>query len=112
MSLNKPKIFISGPMSGISHFNCKKFNKYEEILSENFIVINPIKISRKYIKTFNEYNVIYKDGYSLTTVIQDEIEALKTCDYIFLLKGWKDSPGSLYELYVAIENKLKILLEE
>ena len=44
--------------------------------------------------------------------IRGDIEIVKRCDAIFLLKGWTTSEGSGLEYRQAIESKLKVIFEE
>ena len=40
------------------------------------------------------------------------LELLSKCDSIYLLKGWKDSKGSVAEWNYALDNDMEIMFEE
>lgn len=46
-----------------------------------------------------------------STWLEGDIEILKRCDSIYMLKGWEQSKGAKRELEVAIENNLEVLYE-
>ena len=105
--MNKKRIFISGPMSGYPWWNYPQFDIWENFFVRNgFEVVNPANIGRKFgPEKVDADPILYKE-------MEAEIQAAeRTCDAIFLLKGWEDSKGVRLELKTAIEMKLPIILE-
>lgn len=105
--MKSKRIFISGPMTGYDYWNYPKFDMVESILTANgFEVVNPANIGRK----FGPENV--DADQALYKAMEAEIqEAEKTCDVIFLMKGWEDSVGVRLELKTALALGLPIVLE-
>ena len=45
------------------------------------------------------------------TWLEGDIEILKRCDAIYMLKGWEDSLGACEELRIALEHNLEVIYE-
>ena len=103
------KIFISGPMTGIEKYNFPKFDKTEKLLSRyyGYKVVNPAKIARKYkVKDVLEHREVFDK------MVNEELDALRKCTAIYLLKGWEKSDGVKRELAMALALNLEIILEK
>lgn len=103
------KIFISGPMTGIDKYNFPKFDKVEKLLSQyyGYKVVNPAKIARKYkVKDVLEHREVFDK------MVNEELDALRKCTAIYLLKGWEKSGGVKRELALALALNLEIILEK
>lgn len=102
-------IYISGPMRGLPDFNYPKFNAVEEELTRNgWHVDNPAKIGEE----FGTPEEINSDPELLRSVMNAELATVKTCEAIFLLRGWERSVGAKKELAAALESGAEIYLEE
>ena len=55
----------------------------------------------------------YPNGsYRLAQSVMDaDLAAVRSCDAIYLLKGWEESEGARRELEVALKHNLNIILE-
>jgi len=94
-------------MTGIEDYNFPHFLAVERCLKDRGIeVVNPVHICRKYKR-----ERVLSDKSVFDQMIQDELEALKTCDTILLLNGWNYSKGAKKELTVAVEHSLDVWLE-
>lgn len=89
----KKTCYISGPMSGIEHFNYPAFFDAEKILKKFCKVVNPARISEQI--EAEKANPTYSD-YFKADVLQ-----LMNCDCLFLLKGWESSRGATLEKRLA-----------
>ena len=83
----KPKVYISGPMTGIPEENRPEFERMEKLLDG--MGVNPHKLDHNHGKTREEY-------------MRVDLKALLCCDAILLLDGWERSHGALVELDTAI----------
>jgi hypothetical protein len=87
------KVYISGPMTGLPHFNAPAFNEAATTLrSLGFDVINPAELDAADLepKEWHEY------------LRRDLVELVK-CDAVALLPGWQKSKGARLELHNALE---------
>lgn len=104
------KLYISGPMSGFKNHNFYEFFKKEKEIQNIFKceIINPaytsLKLCNKLNKNIDE--VTYDEYLSL------DIETLKSCDAIYMLKGWKNSKGAQLELEYAKKLGLNVIYED
>lgn len=116
--MRKTRIFISGPMSGIKGYNVPEFTKAAKALRDaGYFVINPAETfkrmdgflgDREEIEShFNEF----PRGRLADAVIEIELALLRSCDEIYLLKGWEESSGARRELQEALDHGLVIKQE-
>ena len=102
------KIYIAGPMTGIPEFNYSAFRKAAQRLRNvGVTVVSPVEIGEKY-GTAEEIAAVPA---KLENLILEELDALATCDAIYLLLGWQRSAGTKNELRLALSLKLEILVE-
>ena len=88
------KIYISGPMSGITGNNFPAFFAAEEALKKlGFEAVNPARQTPK--KTYAEY-------------MRQDITDLLTCDGVCLLPRYEDSNGAMLEYNIANNIDLEI----
>lgn len=84
------KVYISGPITG-DDFYIAKFKKAEEGLrSEEYEPVNPTKVDEEgLLSTYKE-------------LIDADLDLLKECDAIYMLKGWENSKGAKLEHQYAV----------
>lgn len=91
------KIFISGPMTGYPNYNREAFFEAEKRLAkQGDIILSPAYLPEGL--THEQYHWICK-------------AMLDVADAIYLLKGYKNSLGSMMELDYAKALRLKVLKE-
>lgn len=103
------KIYVAGPMTGLPEWNHPAFNAAAaELRAAGHEVVNPAEMGEKY-GTADEINA---DPQKLADLILEELDAIATCDAIYLLPGWEKSPGTRRELEVALApyNRLQIIV--
>ena len=83
------RVYISGPMTGISESNFPAFHSAAAALrAHGFDAVNPAEINPQ---TDDDWH----------TYLRADIKALCDCDAIALLPGWGDSKGAHLELHIA-----------
>ena len=101
------KIYVAGPMTGLPEWNHPAFNAAAaELRAAGHEAVNPAEMGEKY-GTADEINA---DPQKLADLILEELDAVATCDAIYLLPGWEKSPGTRRELKVALDHKLEIIV--
>lgn len=99
--VQKSRIYISGPITGIHDFNRKEFLKYENIFKDlDYEVINPHNITEGLDISKWEW----QDFMAI------DIPYLVLCDTIVVLDAWEKSEGAKLEIAIAYLLKKKILL--
>lgn len=98
-NLKLPRVYISGPVSGLDYEQAKKiFNSAEKVINDTckYEGVNPL--------AFDEV-----PGMPWEFYMKKDISLLMTCDYIFMLKGWADSRGAYIERNLARDLGIKRL---
>lgn len=91
-------IYISGGITGVKDY-MEKFSKAEEMLSENYAVVNPARL-----------NASHKDK-AWAWYMRRCLKWLCDCDTIYMLNGWEKSKGAMMEYSIAKELGLQIIYE-
>lgn len=98
MGVESMKIYISGPISSDDNYE-KHFKEAETLIkSVGHIAINPV----------ND-DVI---DYSYRDFINKDMDHLKEADAIYLLSGWRNSVGAMFEKQYAETVGLPIFFEK
>ena len=126
------RIYISGPMTGKPDLNRPAFDAAEKRLREQgHFAINPHRISEQFgtpeelAESFKSYyavmNGILRDeldialskqkGLPARAVMDAELAAVRSCDAIYLLRGWENSRGAKKELAEALAHGLQVMQE-
>ena len=97
--MNKRKIYISGPITGVPDFK-ERFAEVEEMYRQKgFYVISPAKLNE----------ILPEEGTTWEEYMDFALMLMRKCDTIHLLPGWKNSKGATVEYYVALERDMIIL---
>lgn len=113
------KIYIAGPMRGKPLFNFPAFEEAEDHLVKlGYDVVNPVNldIDNRLVGIVRDDNgvILHVEtlpGYSYDLVLDRDIEAVKTCDAIYLLPGWEWSDGAREEVAVALRYGLDVYFQ-
>lgn len=115
------RVYISGCMTGMPDHNRQAFNAAAERLrAKGHFVINPVELSalfgsqEKIAIAFEALNHAW--DWKLHKQLRDavmsaDLAAVRSCDAIYLLRGWETSKGAKRELAEAIAHELTILQE-
>lgn len=113
------RAYIAGPMRGYKWFNHPAFDSAkEEVERMGFIPVSPADIDRSFgFDPFSlgedyDWNDIKSCGIDLSEVIDRDLEVLKSCSVIYMLRGWESSKGSVAEKAVAEWRGLVILYQD
>ena len=115
------RIYISGPMTSHPDLNRHAFDAAEKRLcDEGHFVINPHDLSPLFgmpaelaeafaaAYTTNEY---MPEARLARCVMDADLAAVRSCDAIYLLRGWENSRGAKKELAEALAHGLTVLQE-
>lgn len=95
------RIYISGPISGNKTFR-QEFADAEKKLSwEGNYVVNPAKLE-----------AVLPMGLHWDEYMRVDLEMLKLCNAIYMLKGWQKSKGARIEHEAAVNRNMKIVYQE
>lgn len=85
----KPKIYISGKITGMEDEAKILFEKAEaELIEKGFEVVNPMKLNHDHDKSWKSYMRVC-------------VDTLFDCDYIYMLDNWQLSRGAKIEYNLA-----------
>lgn len=107
------KVYISGPISGLSEAVFKKnFADAANLLDgQGFIPVNPTEITAD-CGEICESAGTFEDGsfkHSWKCYMKYDIIKLLDCDAIYMIEGWEQSRGAQLELAIATGLELPIL---
>ena len=125
------RIYLSGPMTGQEDLNRKAFaDVADELRKEGHFVINPHNFTPLFGDEFtvgDAFKELYfvedmgvtfcpsrelvKRSNVARCVLDAELAALRSCDAIYLLRGWENSRGARKELAESIAHGLSIISE-
>jgi hypothetical protein len=95
------KVFISGPMTGITENNFPLFYKAADMLKDKgYEVVNPADL-------FPEDRLI--SNHTRREYVAAAVLALLTCDAICTLPGWRESVGAYAEYRLAYSLDIKVM---
>jgi len=110
--------YIAGPMRGIPFYNFPAFDATDKRLNAlGHQVLNPAEMDRQVgfdamtLPESSDWSKI-PENFSLEECVERDLDAVKACDVIYLLRGWETSEGSKAELAVAKWLGKKVEYEE
>ena len=97
------KVYIAGKMRGIKNFNTDAFYSAEAYLTGlGFEAVNPVKFDvdrgiSLISETGNTDDLDNFNAEDLKEIIREDVEAVMSCDAVYMLDSWKDSKGAKAE---------------
>ena len=122
------RIYISGPMTNHPDLNRPAFDAAEKRLTaQGHFVINPHRIGALFgtvEELAKSFGLLYNlpcsanqppwdhhiDEALARAVMDADLAAVRSCDAIYLLRGWENSRGAKKELAEAIKCGLEVML--
>lgn len=107
------RIYISGKMTGCPDLNRQAFDAAEKRLTaQGHFAINPHRINALF-GTAEELKCSY---FALCArlaraVMDADLAAVRSCDAIYMLRGWENSRGAKKELAEALKYGLQVMQE-
>lgn len=112
-------VYVAGPMRGIKYFNFPAFDAAKaELESQGFEVMSPADLDRsagfdpEILGGDHDWTDLNSCDFSLMDAIDRDVEALKRCDAIYMLRGWERSKGAKAEKALAEWMGLEVLYQE
>jgi len=111
-------IYIAGPMRGAEFYNFPAFDAAKERLEkQGWEVVSPADMDRS-IDGLNPAQLpadtdwqIFPGGVDFQECVTRDIEAVRSCDAIFMLMGWEHSFGAIAERAVAVWTGKEVIYE-
>ncbi len=102
------RIYIAGPMSGYESLNWAAFDHREETLNnEGWDCVNPARLDREAgIDPTAELG-----DYDYTAAALRDVEALLSCQAIYLMNNWQLSRGASWERALAVHHNIRRFYE-
>jgi len=104
------RTYIAGPMKGIKLFNFPAFDAARDLLNnvwDGFIAVSPADIDRDHgfdpihLPDDHDWSVIPVQAGTREEIIRRDIDAVLSCNAIYMLPGWEKSAGAKAELHLA-----------
>lgn len=90
MKSTEPRVYVSGPMTGMPELNHPAFNKAAaQLRAQGIAVFNPAELPKN-------------NSWSWCDYMRADLKALMDCTEILMLPGWEKSKGARLEMHVAI----------
>lgn len=93
------RVYISGKMSGVNVFVFERYflNAEQELKEKGFEVVNPVTLGKELDERIKDRKPTY------TEYLNNDLDALATCDGIYMLRSWRTSKGARIERIYAQE---------
>lgn len=108
------RVYVAGPMRGIPHYNYPAFDKArDELLERGFGVVSPADMDRQCgfdameLPADSDWSD-YPAGMCEGDVVRRCVNALLTCEMIYMLPGWRFSKGATAERAVALWRDMEV----
>lgn len=114
----KPRVYVAGPMRHNPHFNFPEFDRVRDRLSEHgWDVVSPADLDRAFgfdAMTLPEDTDWSKlpDGMDMFDIMARDLDALETCDAIYMMRGWEKSDGANKEYERATKWGLRAFYQD
>lgn len=104
----RKSIYCAGAMRNIPYFNFPAFDAARDrMIAEGWKVISPADIDREHgfdpkdLPEDTDWNDLSGLPFTIEDCFERDIEAVKACDAIYMLKGWQNSTGAQAEYWCA-----------
>lgn len=114
----RQRIYIAGPMRGKVFYNFPAFDVAARVLyDEDWLPVNPAQLDRDAgfdplsLPAHHNWSEL-PPGFDFAACRKRDLDALETCNAIYMLKGWRDSVGARAEHAHAEWIGLRIIEQE
>jgi len=111
------RVYIAGKMRGIKYYNFPAFDKAKERLEScGMEVVSPADIDRENgsdpmrMPEDTDWNTVPK-GFDFDGCVRRDVDAILSCDAIYMLDGWQDSKGATAEKALAEWRGIHVMYE-
>ena len=101
------RIYIAGPMRGIPYYNFPAFDAARyKLIQEGNIVVSPADLDRSAgfnameLPSTSDWNAI-PSGFDFNDCVDRDLQAVRDCEALCLLRGWEKSKGACAEKALA-----------
>lgn len=115
----KKRLYLAGPMRTLPHYNFPAFDLHRDLLRVlGWDVVSPADIDRAAgfeamaLHADYDWGSVPEAAGTLDEIMLRDIEALETCDAIYMMRGWEDSSGANRELAEARKLGLREFYED
>ena len=98
-------IYISGKITGTDDYKDRFLKAEQKLRSRGFNVLNPVKAG-KWLERYLAPKVPTWGQY-----MKQAIKSMMSADYIFMMKGYRESKGARIELFLAKILQYEIIYE-
>ena len=106
--MDRPMVYIAGPMTGHVDMNAPAFDKAQEALEEaGWFVLSPAAEDRRH--GIDHTKTMTAEEY-MDAALRD-LNMLDDCDAIYFLDGYEQSPGAKWEWAYAKKLRLKMFYQ-
>lgn len=110
------RIYIAGPMRGVPYYNFPAFIRAKARLVGTWDVVSPVDLDASVnfdamtLPETTDWHEI-PPGFDLKAAIKRDVDAILTCDAIYMLDFWWNSKGASAEFAVAKWLGLQVVQE-
>jgi hypothetical protein len=98
--MNNPKIYIAGKIGSLpeSVYKANFDNAKHEVSERGFDPISPVDLPHNHERTWEAY-------------MREDLIALLSCNAVYALDNWTDSPGATVEVELAIKVGIHVVYQ-
>ncbi len=99
--MKKQRCYIAGKIGGLSIEDVKfNFDEAKHIVGQmGFEPVSPIDLPHEHGKTWEEY-------------MREDLRAMLTCNFVYVLNNWRTSPGATIEVKTAMSLGINIVFQK
>lgn len=118
VTMGKPRVYLAGRMRGERWYNFAEFDKSrDKLIGYGWDVVSPADIDRAH--GFDPFRLpadfdweTLPAGLDLDEIMLRDLDALETCDAIYMLSGWEKSSGANQELAHANRLGMRVFYQD
>lgn len=105
------RIYVAGPMTGYPKHNFPAFDAAaQELRDSGWEAVSPADLDR--MLGITEESTAEECAPKMEALIRTDLDAILTCDWMMMLRGWEKSTGARAEHALAVWRGMKIIYQE